>query len=207
MDIQTAIQKLAGEREPILKLCRVDSVDKDKRTADCTPLDDTAPLLACNLQANQIGEEGLVLFPKVGAFVLVGLMDDYDQGAVLMTDDLESLELKFEKHQVELNKDNFKLTNDSQTIEVTAEGIVFNGGEFGGLIKVEELTKKINAIEDDINKLKQAITSWQGQASTPVPPNSPSAGLVALASGLSPWAGQQIVKTKKADYENEKVKH
>ncbi len=198
MDIQTAIQKLAGEREPILKLCRVDSVDKDKRTADCSPLDDTAPLLACNLQANQIGEEGLVLFPKVGAFVLVGLMDGYDQGAVLMTDDLESLELKFEKHKLQMDKEHLQLANDSQTIEVTAEGIVFNGGAFGGLIKIEELTKKINAIEDDINKLKQTFSTW-------IP--APNDGGGALKGAISSWAGQQIVKTKKSDYENEKVKH
>ncbi len=182
MTLEEAIQILAGKREPILKLCRVDSVDKDKRTADCTPLDDTAPLLACNLQANQIGEEGLVLFPKVGSFVLVGLMDGYDQGAVLMTDDLESIEVKF----------------NEQTFKMTEEGIVLNGGEFGGLIKIEELTTKINTIEDDINSLKQAVSTW-------LP--APNDGGAALKGSISSWAGQQIVKTKKSDYENEKVKH
>ncbi len=182
MDIRTAMQKLAGEREPILKLCRVDSVDKDKRTADCTPLDDTAPLLACNLQANQVGEEGLVLFPKVGSFVLVGLMDGYDQGAVLMTDNLESIEVKIKE----------------QTLKMTEEGIVLNGGEFGGLIKIEELTKKINAIEDDINSLKQAVSTWV------VAPND---GGAALKGSISSWAGQRLIKSQKSDYENEKIKH
>ena len=39
-----------------------------------------------------------------------------------------------------------------------------NGGSLGGLVKVEDITTRLNLIEKDINKLKQAFTSW-----SPVP--------------------------------------
>ncbi len=150
--------------------------------SDCTPLDETAPILDCNLQANQIGDNGLVLFPKVGSFVVVGLKDGFDTGVVLLTDELESLEAKF----------------NEQTLKMTEEGIILNGGAFGGLIKIEELTKKINTLEDDLNKLKQVFSAW-------APVSNDGGG--ALKGAISSWAGQQIVKTQKSDYENEKVKH
>lgn len=182
MTIYEIIKKIVGEQLSVIKLCVVDSVDKDRRTVDCTPLDETAPILDCNLQANQIGDNGLVLFPKVGSFVVVGLKDGFDTGVVLLTDELESLEAKF----------------NEQTLKMTEEGIILNGGAFGGLIKIEELTKKINTLEDDLNKLKQVFSAW-------APVSNDGGG--ALKGAISSWAGQQIVKTQKSDYENEKVKH
>ena len=40
------------------------------------------------------------------------------------------------------------------------DSIKFLDGNFGGLIKIDELVKKINDIESDINDLKQAFTTW-----------------------------------------------
>lgn len=42
--------------------------------------------------------------------------------------------------------------------------IVLNGGTLGGLVKVGELTERLNLIEKDINSLKQKLSGW-----TPVP--------------------------------------
>mgnify|MGYP000984092529 CR=1 FL=1 len=41
-----------------------------------------------------------------------------------------------------------------------AEEVIINGGELGGLIKVQELTKKLNTIESELNSLKQLFASW-----------------------------------------------
>lgn len=54
MTIQEAIRKMAAAgTEPYCKVCTVDAVDEDARTVDCTPLDEGAPLVGVNLQANQ----------------------------------------------------------------------------------------------------------------------------------------------------------
>ena len=40
------------------------------------------------------------------------------------------------------------------------EEIRLMGGQLGGLVKVEELVKKLNAVEKDLNSLKQVFTTW-----------------------------------------------
>ena len=78
------------------------------------------------------------------------------------------------------------------------ETIVINGGKLGGLINIEQLTEKLNAIEDDINSLKAAITNWLPVAQD---------GGAALKTAVSTWAGQQLTRSEKSDYEDEKIKH
>ena len=59
-DLRNIIRQLAqpdGEAIPLV--CVVDSVDKDTRTIDCTPLNEGAPLLGVNLQANQGSKFGV----------------------------------------------------------------------------------------------------------------------------------------------------
>ena len=79
-----------------------------------------------------------------------------------------------------------------------AEEVVINGGELGGLIKVEELTSRFNALERDVNQLKQILSAW-----TPIPND----GGASLKGAVSSWAGRQLTLTKRGDYEDEKVKH
>ena len=70
-NIQDAIRQLAqGGRQTVSLVCTVDAVDKDARTVDCTPLDEGAPLLGVNLQANQGSKFGIVAFPRVGSYVV-----------------------------------------------------------------------------------------------------------------------------------------
>lgn len=79
-----------------------------------------------------------------------------------------------------------------------AKEVVINGGELGGLIKVEELTSRFNALERDVNQLKQILSAW-----TPIPND----GGASLKGAVSSWAGRQLTLTKRGDYEDEKVKH
>lgn len=180
--IARLIGQLSGTTTPVLKACIVTAVDRTSRSIDCEPLDESAPILGCSLQGDQEGEEGFLLLPKVGSYVIVGLVDGQDTGAVLLTDTLEALELKI----------------GDKTLHFTSEGIVFNGGDLGGLIKVEELTTKLNTIERDINSLKQAISTW-----TPIP----SDGGAALKAAITSWAGKQLQQSRRGDYEDPNVKH
>lgn len=78
------------------------------------------------------------------------------------------------------------------------ETIVINGGKLGGLINIEQLTEKLNTIEDDINSLKNVMSSW-----TPVAQD----GGAALKASVSTWADQALTKSQRGDYEDETVKH
>lgn len=163
------------------QLCIVTAVDAAARTVDCEPLDESAPLLGVNLQANQGLTSGMVLIPKVGSYVIVALMNDGVNGCVIATEEVERMELVIGETRV----------------EVTEDGIVLNGGNLGGMVKVEALTSRINNIENDLNTLKEVFANWAP---------APQDGGAALKGVISSWASETLVLTERGDYENEKVK-
>ncbi len=79
-----------------------------------------------------------------------------------------------------------------------AEEVIINGGKLGGLIKVQELTQKLNALESEVNNLKQLFASW-----VPVKGD----GGAVLCGLLGSWAGKRLTLSRREDYEDTKVKH
>lgn len=77
------------------------------------------------------------------------------------------------------------------------ETITIHGGKQGGLVLAPSLVGKLNAIEDDLNNLKQAIKSA---------PTVPNDGGSSFKAGLQGWAGAALSKTKQSDIENSKIK-
>ncbi len=79
------------------------------------------------------------------------------------------------------------------------EKIIINGGNNGGLVNIESLVGKINAIEKDINNLKDVFSkSW-----TPVAQD----GGAALKTAAATWASQTMTETKSADIEDTTITH
>lgn len=180
--IASIIRTLAGRPTSILKVCEVTSLDRSTRTIDCLPLDETAPILGASLQADSGGTQGLTLYPRVGSLVIVGLVEGTPLGIILLADELDELEVQI----------------GDQQISITREGITLNEGKLGGIVKIADLTSKLNTLERDLNTLKQALTSW-----TPVPQD----GGASLKASVAPWAGRQIQLTRQGDYEDTKIKH
>ncbi|WP_299354705.1 hypothetical protein [uncultured Porphyromonas sp.] len=180
--IASIIRSLAGHPSSVLKVCEVTSLDRGTRTIDCQPLDETAPILGASLQADSGGTQGMTLYPKVGSLVIVGLVEGTPLGAVLLADELEELNVQI----------------GDQQISITREGIILNEGKLGGIIKITDLTSKINTLEREFNTLKQVLTSW-----TPIPQD----GGASLKASVASWAGRQLQLTRQSDYEDTKVKH
>ena len=202
INIQDAIRQLAqGGRQTASLVCTVDAVDKDARTVDCTPLDEGAPLLGVNLQANQGSKFGIVAFPRVGSYVVVGFVADGSAGVVLLTDDVESVEVVISESTARIEADEEGVhvrMGDDTSAELTGEGVILNGGSFGGMVKAEQLAQRINAIEKDINTLKNVFSAWE---------TTPNDGGAALKLAAAAWAGSLLTLTQRSDYENGKVKH
>ncbi|MEI3156678.1 MAG: hypothetical protein V8T07_03005 [Muribaculaceae bacterium] len=201
-NIKETIRQLAqGGRQSVSLVCTVDVVDKTARTVDCTPLDESAPLLGVNLQANQESTFGVVAFPKVGSYVVVGFVADGAAGVVLLTDEVESVEVVIsgDTARISADKDGVRvLMGDDTSVELMKEGVILNGGGLGGIVKVEQLTEHFNAIENDINELKNIFSAWVAV---------PQDGGAALSALTANWAGNLLTPTQRGDYENEKVKH
>lgn len=198
-DLRNIIRQLAQpDGETVALVCTVDEVDKTARTIDCTPINESAPLLGVNLQANQEADFGLCLFPEKGSFVVVGFVADGAAGVVLLTEKIESAEIVIGGTSAVMDADGLRIKTEKMSADINRENIIFNGGDLGGLVKVEDLTKRLNLIENDINNLKTIMSNWSPIAQD---------GGAALKSAAAPWCSAQLSTTKRGDCENPKIKH
>lgn len=81
-------------------------------------------------------------------------------------------------------------------INVDANNIIMQGGEVG-IPESTSTVERLNKIEQDINSLKQAFTSW-----TPVPQD----GGAALKTTAASWSGSKLTETKVEDIESKTIK-
>lgn len=118
----------------------------------------------------------ILVTPSVGSYVLVTDLSDgnYSNLAVVCFSEIDRID-----------------------IDVDTE-IIINQGENDGIVKVIELTEKLNNIEKDINNLKSAFQNW-------VP--AVYDGGAALKSGAASWFAQKLTETTQKDIENELIKH
>ncbi len=182
MTIQQAIRLMASAGlELYSKVCTVDAVDEKARTVDCSPIDESAPLLGVNLQANQESEDGVVMFPAKDSYVVVSFIAE-SVAVVTLAEKVDKIVLKI----------------GETTTELVDGEIKINGGTLGGLVESQKTTDKLNALEDDINELKKIFTAWV---------TVPNDGGAALKTAVSSWAGQQLTPTVATDLENDKIAH
>lgn len=201
MTIQEAIRKIAAAgAELYCKVCTVDAVDEKARTVDCTPIDESAPLLGVNLQANQESEDGIVLFPSVGSYVVVAFTEP-SVGLVVLAEKVDKITLKIDNTSAEIRGGLTNIAVQDTTVKISPDGVIINGGGLGGMVKIQELTQKLNdfitAFNSHTHELPTGIVTVTGSAtaqSNPAPVVVPA--ITAQHPGVSV-----------ADYEDEKVKH
>jgi hypothetical protein len=76
--------------------------------------------------------------------------------------------------------------------------IILLSDENEGLVKVNELTHKLNALEKDLNELKTLISNW-------IPVNED--GGASLKAALTSYCSNKLELTNKENIQNENVKH
>lgn len=173
-EIKEAIKSIAGVPGMMFVMGRVESVGEETcsvKIADRIVINDV------RLNASADGNaDNILIKPTVGSMVL---MADLSGGelrslVVISFSALESMTVKF------------------------AGDVVINGGENEGLVKVVPLKDRLNAIENDINSLKQVFSLWG-----PIVYD----GGASLKAASASWAAQPLKSTNKEDIENPKIKH
>ncbi len=174
MDIAAAIQKMARRgTEMYCKICTVDSVDEDTRTIDCSPIDEGAPLVGVNLQADQSQKVGIVALPVKGSSVVVGFLSA-DVAVVLLTTEVEkiivtvgdtetvvednNIMLTTDKVKVEIKDKTAKIDVDGTTVEFDGTTTTFNGGT-ETMANATELQRQLNTMSGRIDAIINAISA------------------------------------------------
>ena len=155
------------------KVCTVDAVDEDARTIDCTPIDEGAPLLGVNLQADQEQEVGVVQFPAEGSDVVVAFLSANVAVVVLATEitktiltigDTEtivednSVTLTTKSVSVEVKDKTAKIDVDGTTVEFDGNTTTFNGGS-ETMANATNLKQQLTAMSGRIDAIINAISS------------------------------------------------
>lgn len=174
MDIRSSIRQLAlSGSEMYLRICTVDEVDEDARTVDCTPIDEGAPLVGVNLQADQNGTVGLVRFPEKGTDVVVGFMSPnvavvllaaqytkavFTIGETEIVVQDKSISIVNGKVKANIAEDSLKLDVDGTTLEMDGSVSTWNGGS-ETTANANDLKKQLTTMSGRIDALFNAIKS------------------------------------------------
>ena len=172
MNLRQAIQQMAmSGAELYCKVCTVDAVNEDARTIDCTPIDESAPLLGVNLQADQEQEVGVVQFPAEGSDVVVAFLSANVAVVVLATEitktiltigDTEtivednSVTLTTKSVSVEVKDKTAKIDVDGTTVEFDGNTTTFNGGS-ETMANATDLKKQLEKMSKRIDGIIDAI--------------------------------------------------
>jgi hypothetical protein len=179
MTIKEIIERAAkGDDELYSVVATVNEVDESARTCTCTPIDGGAQLFDVRLQAGTGAETGLVQIPTKESQVVV----------TFLSKDTAFISLFVEVEKVLLN----------------CEEVTINNGDNGGLVIVQELVNKLNALEEAHNGL---VTSFN----THIHNTTATVGPSAVPGVITPTTSQNTdviaPTTQVVDLENTKVKH
>ncbi|MDO4725913.1 MAG: hypothetical protein Q4A56_01655 [Porphyromonadaceae bacterium] len=164
-DIRKGLAELASSRTVTI-LGTATDIDEKERT--CTVIDGSVPYYDVRLQCIAGGDKGIVVIPTNGSQVLMISVEGSDEYVIIMCEKAD------------------KVLIDADT------EIVINGGTNGGLVKIKELTNKINALVDAFNNHIHQVST---------------AGSATAQTGTAAAVVTKAAKLNKSDYEDKKVKH
>jgi hypothetical protein len=173
-EIRVAAQKLAGTyNKDLLHLCEciVTEVDFDSRTCTCSAVNDTSTTSIELVRFQSVVDDGVILVPKIGSSVTV-LLSIRIQPMIVMYSELDN-------------------------VYIVAPKVQFNKGQLGGLVKVIDLTTKLNNLEKLVNDLVTKYNLHTHVTTCPAGAGS--------ASPTPNIESQVLTPTQRTDIENKAI--
>lgn len=177
--IGKAVDLSLKKEELYFKVGTASEIDLSDFTFTFTPNDETAPVEKTLLKAIATASGGsFVIIPDEGSFVVVGFTSSVTAVCV----------------HVEVSSSILMVASE---VKIDADLTVFNGGAFEGLVKIVELTAKLNELRTNLNNFyAQFRTHVHGGVTT-------GAGV----SGTTPTSPTDATAFDKDDYEDTNVTH
>ena len=194
------IKNEVSKDEMYLKVGKAVNINTDDFTFDLQPNDETS--LVPNVLMKSIATStggSFIQVPKEHSFVVCAFSSRTTAFCVMVEvcDKLiiNSSLIEGNSEEVVFNFDDFSLSSES--IRIDCDDIIFNGGDNGELINIDELTTKLNDLTLKVNSL---ITKF----------NLHAHGGVSTGSGVSSTPNQSETPAdafSKGDYADTKIKH
>jgi len=180
--IRTAIRKIArtyGVDTVEIVVAEVMAVDKVKRTCDVKPVTGKGDTPIEGVFLNVVPNDGEIKVPAVGSMVVV-VQSTYNKSYVIGFSDLTE----------------WNITISNTVIDMVAGTIQFGDGSYDGLIKIIDITAKLNNLVTEITALKTAFNSHTHPTAATGSPSMPTISFTGNFSNFN-----------KTDYENNNIKH
>lgn len=163
-EIREAVRRLSGVHKDQVTLieCTVDSVDMTTRTCAATTVNGTSEMDIENIQIMPGVSDGFILKPKVGSTIFVAY---------------SNRNLPF-----------VQMFSEIDAVYLICDNVLVNDGSYGGLIKIVDLTGKLNSM---VSQLQTELGKI-------------AIGITAAGGSYTPGT---ISEFNKGDYENTKFTH
>lgn len=204
--IRSAIQGLAGNdgnSKQQFSLGTVEAVDVTNRTCTVSTIGGRGNVTFDNVQLMASVDDGFLLIPQIDSTVIVSY-NTYNQPFICLFSGLEKVLLVAGENNATVQVDeNGLLLEIAETKVMISDGeVTINDGAMGGLVKVVELTQKLNNLENKVNSL---VTKYNTHTH-PVATTGSATAQTGTASPTSATETGSLTPTQRKDIENEKVK-
>lgn len=175
-ELRERFRQTAGAYAPDSSvIAQVDSVNEDECT--CVLIDhDGQEFFDVRLQPVTGKNKYFLQIPKEKSFVLAVRIEGGDDWMVVACEEVEKVQL---------------IVGSSEVI-ITENDILLNGGELGGLIKISELTAKLNLLVNTFNTHTHPVTT---------------AGTATNQAGTAAPTTNVAQRFNQSDYEDTTIKH
>ncbi len=129
-DLKKALKQLVNTNdETYSKICKVDTVDKDKKVCDVTPIDGSAEIFDVRLSSDP--DSSYVIYPKEGSNVIVSWLDK-NNAFVSAVSNVDVFDLATENENLKdiLNDLLDAITQLTVTTSTGASGVPINVSSF-----------------------------------------------------------------------------
>lgn len=192
--IGSFIENWSSKEELYLKVGVASEIDESDFTFKFTPIDEKS--IVEDVRMKSIvdgGPEAFVIVPKEGTKVVVGFHSN-TVGQCLIVQEAAKVLINTENKTDNISNE-YNINCDD--VKVATDSWIFNGGGFEGLIKIIDITTKLNDLISELDSLKNSLNSH----------THPGVTIGAGVTGPSSTTIGAFTPFVKADYENNKIKH
>jgi hypothetical protein len=201
--IVESIQRISGTQlsdKTLIYSATVDSVDLAARTCNVTTLSSQGEMTIEGVQLMASVDDGLLLVPVIDSTVIV-TYTTFNKPFISLFSAIEKTVLIVGDNNVSFEMDNLGILLEIANTKLSVkDGITqFNDGSLGGLVKIIDLTTKLNNLENKVNALLSAFNTHTHILTL-------TSGTGTAAPTTSPVTGT-LTPTVRGDIEDTKITH